>query len=138
MPKVGDKQFPYTEEGMVAAQAEAQATGLPIEEDDMAAELPQEETEVAEEEVPQEEPTEQAEPLKEDLLNQVYEVVFGSPFEPGNEDAEEQMSILSDLLASDPKLTAMLNSGELTISQFAVELYRMMEDKRAAQAQAAQ
>jgi hypothetical protein len=30
----------------------------------------------------------------------------------------------------------MLNSGELTISQFAVELYRMMEDKRAAQAQA--
>ena len=55
MPKVGDKQFPYPEECMAAAQAESEATGLPIEEDDMASELPQEEMMEAPEEAPEEE-----------------------------------------------------------------------------------
>ena len=31
---------------------------------------------------------------------------------------------------ADPKLSEMLSSGEMTISQFAVELYRTMEQKR--------
>ena len=31
MPKVGDKHFPYTEEGMRMAEEYSQMTGLPIE-----------------------------------------------------------------------------------------------------------
>ena len=31
MPKVGDKEFPYDEEGLAAAEAEAARTGLPVE-----------------------------------------------------------------------------------------------------------
>lgn len=129
MPKVGDKQFPYTEEGMAAAQAESEATGLPIEEDDMASELPQEEME--QEEQPQEEPEQPAGELpSEEIISQVYEVVFGSPYDPSAEDAEEQMGLLQNILIADPKLSEMLSSGEMTISQFAVELYRTMEQKR--------
>ena len=130
MPKVGDKQFPYTEEGMAAAQAESEATGLPIEEDDMASELPQEEMMEAPEEAPEEEM--QGELPSDDIINQVYEVVFGSAYQEGKEDADEQMSALRDILSSDPKLSSMLSSGEMTMSDFAVKLYRMMDDKQAA------
>ena len=129
MPKVGDKQFPYTEEGIAAAQAESEATGLPIEEDDMTSELPQEEIEAVEEEAPQEEA--EAAPLSEEILTKVFEVVFGEPFDSGDEDAQEQMQLLSSLLATDPELSAKLDSGELTISEFAIQLYRTMEEKRA-------
>ena len=30
MPKVGDKEFPYTPEGMAAAKAESQNMGIPV------------------------------------------------------------------------------------------------------------
>jgi hypothetical protein len=133
MPKVGDKEFPYTEEGMAAAQAEAEATGLPIEEDDMASQLPQEEIEseepAAEEMV--EEPQEGSLP-SEEIISEVYNVVFGDAFNPGDENSEEQMEMLKSILSADPKLSQMLSSGEMTISDFAVNLYRMMDDKRAA------
>ena len=52
MPKVGDKEFPYDEEGMAAADAEAALTGLPVEDvgegdqanmlDQIMAQLPEE------------------------------------------------------------------------------------------------
>ena len=41
------------------------------------------------------------------------------------------MQLLSSLLATDPELSAKLESGELTISEFAIQLYRTMEEKRA-------
>ena len=58
--------------------------------------------------------------------------MFGSAYQEGEEDAEEQMSALRDILSSDPKLSSMLSSGEMTMSDFAVKLYRMMDDKQAA------
>jgi len=133
MPKVGDKEFPYTEEGMAAAQAEAEATGLPIEEDDMASQLPQEEIESEEPaaEEMMEEPQEGSLP-SEEIISEVYSVVFGDAFNPGDENSEEQMEMLKSILSADPKLSQMLSSGEMTISDFAVNLYRMMDDKRAA------
>ena len=133
MPKVGDKEFPYTEEGMAAAQAEAEATGLPIEEDDMASQLPQEEIESEEPaaEEMMEEPQEGSLP-SEEIISEVYNVVFGDVFNPGDENSEEQMEMLKSILSADPKLSQMLSSGEMTISDFAVNLYRMMDDKRAA------
>jgi hypothetical protein len=118
---------------MAAAQAEAEATGLPIEEDDMASQLPQEEIESEEPaaEEMMEEPQEGSLP-SEEIISEVYSVVFGDAFNPGDENSEEQMEMLKSILSADPKLSQMLSSGEMTISDFAVNLYRMMDDKRAA------
>ncbi len=138
MPKVGDKQFPYTEEGMAAAEAEAAATGLEIEADDAASQLPQEEMmdapeeEVAEEAV--EETEEPAEMPDEAVMGQLFEVVFGTAFDADNPEAQEQMQQLMDILSADPRLTAALASGELSVSEFAIQLYRVMEEKRATRA----
>ena len=125
MPRVGDKEFPYTEEGMAAAEAEAAATGLEIEADDAASQLPQEEIAPPEEEVPEEAAEDEA------IMGQLFEVVFGAAYDPDSPEAQEQMQQLTDLLSSDPRLTAALASGELSVSEFAIQLYRVMEEKRA-------
>ena len=140
MPRVGDKEFPYTEEGMAAAEAEAAATGLEIEIDDAASQLPQEEIAPPEEEVLEEaveeteEPAEPAEMPDEAIMGQLFEVVFGATYDPDSPEAQEQMQQLMDLLSSDPRLTAALASGELSVSEFAIQLYRVMEEKRATRA----
>jgi len=134
MPRVGDKEFPYTEEGMAAAEAEAAATGLEIEADDAASQLPQEEIAPPEEEVAEEAVEETEEPAEmpdEAVMGQLFEVVFGTAFDADNPEAQEQMQQLMDLLSSDPRLTAALASGELSVSEFAIQLYRVMEEKRA-------
>jgi len=134
MPRVGDKEFPYTEEGMAAAEAEAAATGLEIEIDDAASQLPQEEIAPPEEEVAEEVVEETEEPAEmpdEAVMGQLFEVVFGTAFDADNPEAQEQMQQLMDLLSSDPRLTAALASGELSVSEFAIQLYRVMEEKRA-------
>ena len=137
MPKVGDKEFPYTEEGMAAAEAEAAATGLEIEIDDAASQLPQEEIAPPEEEVLEEAVEETEEPAEmpdEAIMGQLFEVVFGTAYDPDSPEAQEQMQQLMDLLSSDPRLTAALASGELSVSEFAIQLYRVMEEKRATRA----
>ena len=134
MPRVGDKEFPYTEEGMAAAEAEAAATGLEIEIDDAASQLPQEEIAPPEEEVLEEAVEETEEPAEmpdEAIMGQLFEVVFGTAYDPDSPEAQEQMQQLMDLLSSDPRLTAALASGELSVSEFAIQLYRVMEEKRA-------
>ena len=137
MPRVGDKEFPYTEEGMAAAEAEAAATGLEIEIDDAASQLPQEEIAPPEEEVLEEAVEETEEPAEmpdEAIMGQLFEVVFGTAYDPDSPEAQEQMQQLMDLLSSDPRLTAALASGELSVSEFAIQLYRVMEEKRAVRA----
>lgn len=137
MPRVGDKEFPYTEEGMAAAEAEAAATGLEIEIDDAASQLPQEEIAPPEEEVLEEAVEETEEPAEmpdEAIMGQLFEVVFGTAYDPDSPEAQEQMQQLMDLLSSDPRLTAALASGELSVSEFAIQLYRVMEEKRATRA----
>ena len=134
MPRVGDKEFPYTEEGMAAAEAEAAATGLEIEIDDAASQLPQEEIAPPEEEVLEEAVEETEDPAEmpdEAIMGQLFEVVFGAAYDPDSPEAQEQMQQLMDLLSSDPRLTAALASGELSVSEFAIQLYRVMEEKRA-------
>ena len=134
MPRVGDKEFPYTEEGMAAAEAEAAATGLEIEADDAASQLPQEEIAPPEEEALEEAVEETEEPAEmpdEAIMGQLFEVVFGAAYDPDSPEAQEQMQQLTDLLSSDPRLTAALASGELSVSEFAIQLYRVMEEKRA-------
>ena len=137
MPRVGDKEFPYTEEGMAAAEAEAAATGLEIEIDDAASQLPQEEIAPPEEEMLEEAVEETGEPAEmpdEAIMGQLFEVVFGAAYDPDSPEAQEQMQQLMDLLSSDPRLTAALASGELSVSEFAIQLYRVMEEKRATRA----
>ena len=140
MPRVGDKEFPYTEEGMAAAEAEAAATGNPHGGVDEAAVLEQllEElpTEVPEEEGALEEALAEAEPeaemeLPEDMpdeetVMQIFEEVFGSAFDDNSPEDIQKLEFILQELAVDPELVAGLASGEISISEFAIQLYRKM------------
>jgi len=105
MPKVGEKEFEYDEEGMAEAEAEAAATGQDVE---------------------------QAEPVlpDKDTLVEVFEVVAGEPLDESDEAHVEIMQQIVLLLAQDPELSEALASGEMTVSEFAINLYREMEGQQ--------
>ena len=102
MPKVGDKEFEYDEEGMAAAEAEAAKSGQDVE---------------------------QAEPVlpDKDTLIEIFEVVAGEPLDENDEAHAEIMQQIVILLGQDPELSGALASGEMTVSEFAIQLYRDME-----------
>ena len=102
MPKVGDKEFEYDEEGMAAAEAEAAKSGQDVE---------------------------QAEPVlpDKDTLIEIFEVVAGEPLDENDEAHAEIMQQRVILLGQDPELSGALASGEMTGSEFAIQLYRDME-----------
>jgi|TARA_R100000482_G_C5129197_1_gene150731 hypothetical protein len=138
MPKVGDKEFPYTEEGMAAAEAEAAAMEQPAMDEaamleQLLNELP---TEVPDEEGALEEAMAEAEPeaemeLPEDMpeeetVMQIFEEVFGNAFDDSSPEDIQKLEFILMELASDPELVAGLSSGEISISEFAIQLYRKM------------
>jgi len=138
MPRVGDKEFPYTEEGMAAAEAEAAAMEQPAMDEaamleQLLNELP---TEVPDEEGALEEAMAEAEPeaemeLPEDMpeeetVMQIFEEVFGNAFDDSSPEDIQKLEFILMELASDPELVAGLSSGEISISEFAIQLYRKM------------
>ena len=138
MPRVGDKEFPYTEEGMAAAEAEAAAMEQPAMDEaavleQLLEELP---TEVPDEEGALEEAMAEAEPeaemaLPEDMpdeqtVMQVFEEVFGNAFDDNSPEDIQKLEFILQELAVDPELAAGLASGEVSISEFAIQLYRKM------------
>jgi len=149
MPKVGEKEFPYTEEGMAAAEAEAAAMEQPAMDEvamleQLLNELP---TEVPDEEGALEEAMAEAEPeaemeLPEDMpeeetVMQIFEEVFGNAFDDSSPEDIQKLEFILMELASDPELVAGLSSGEISISEFAIQLYRKMSGEgEAAPAQA--
>jgi len=102
MPKVGKKEFEYDEEGIAAAEAEAANTGQDVE---------------------------QAEPVLPDkeTLVEIFEVVTGEPLDENDEEHVAMMQQIVILLSQDPELSAALASGEMSVSEFAIKLYRDME-----------
>tara|TARA_R100000234_G_C4940538_1_gene152743 strand:+ start:118 stop:594 length:477 start_codon:yes stop_codon:yes gene_type:complete len=138
MPRVGDKEFPYTEEGMAAAEAEAATMEQPAMDEaamleQLLNELP---TEVPDEEGALEEAMAEAEPeaemeLPEDMpeeetVMQIFEEVFGNAFDDSSPEDIQKLEFILMELASDPELVAGLSSGEISISEFAIQLYRKM------------
>lgn len=144
MPKVGDKEFPYDEEGIAAAEAEAARTGLPVDNtgegdqatmiDEIMAQLPEEGEEPPAEPAGAEVPAEAMEevldaeepaPLPDEgLMMQLFQVVYGADYDPSSPEDQQRMSEIQSVLESDPTMAEGLMSGDVSMTEFALRLYR--------------
>ena len=86
------------------------------------AELPEQQMEMAEQ------PMDQSEVIlpDKDKLVELFEVVTGEPLE-NDESHAEMMQQIVILLSQDPELSSALASGEMTVAEFALQLFREME-----------
>jgi len=144
MPKVGDKEFPYDEEGIAAAEAEAARTGLPVDNtgegdqatmiDEIMAQLPEEGEEPPAEPAGAEVPAEAMEevldaeepaPLPDEgLMMQLFQVVYGADYDPASPEDQQRMSEIQSVLEGDPAMAEGLMSGDVSMTEFALRLYR--------------
>ena len=152
MPKVGNKEFAYDEEGIAAAEAEAANTGEPTPNDSfmeaVTAGLSEAEnapTESAEGEVPQEaldemlaageqavteEAAEQGD--ADDVSIRLFNEVFGDQYNPEDGTHQEQMDQIQGLLAENPELAEKLSlppdhPDRVSDSEFAMMFFRGLE-----------
>ena len=145
MPKVGDKEFPYDEEGMAAADAEAALTGLPVEDvgegdqanmlDQIMAQLPEEGEEPPAEVAGAEVTTEAMDSMlnaeepettmpDEGLMMQLFQVVYGVDYDPASPQDQQRMAEIQSVLSSDPTMSEGLMSGDVSMTEFALQLFR--------------
>ena len=84
--------------------------------------------ELAPEEVALEEPaTEEGATLPDEgLMLQLFEVVFGAPFDPASPADQEKAQQIEAALAADPTMAEGLKSGDISMTEFAIQLYREM------------
>ncbi len=75
---------------------------------------------------------EQAEPVlpDKDTLVEIFEVVTGEPLDENDEAHAAMMQQIVILLSQDQELSKALASGEMTVSEFAIKLYRDMEKQQ--------
>jgi len=147
MPKVGEKEFEYDEEGVAAAEAEAANTGQAVENaevgggegpiggflaaiDASLAEAEKPSAEPVEGEAPQEEPVAST----EDVTARLFNEVFGEDFNPEDEIHLEQMEAIQDILQSDPELARRVSLPQdhpdsLSDSEFATIMFRGFEQE---------
>jgi len=132
MPKVGDKEFPYTEEGMAAAEAEAAAMEQPAMDEEAAleellAQIPMEGEEPPAEEAGEEMPDESPIVMPEaGTMAELFEVVFGDSFDAEDPSDAERMSQVESMLASDPVLAEAVAAGEVSLTEVALQFYRAL------------
>ena len=124
MPEVKGKDFPYTPEGIAAAEAEAAAI------DQATQDLPNQNTpadaaEMAAAEMPTVE-AEVGEPLDEAIMAQLFEALFAEAFDPDDPEAVEMMAQIQSFLDANPQVSSAIASGEVTLDQFALMLRRSM------------
>jgi len=132
MPKVGDKEFPYTEEGMAAAEAEAAAMEQPAMDEEAAleellAQIPMEGEEPPAEEAGEEMPDESPIVMPEaGTMAELFEVIFGDSFDAEDPSDAERMSQVESMLASDPVLAEAVAAGEVSLTEVALQFYRAL------------
>ena len=132
MPKVGDKEFPYTEEGMAAAEAEAAAMEQPAMDEEAAleellAQIPMEGEEPPAEEAGEEMPDESPIVMPEaGTMAELFEVIFGDSFDAEEPSDAERMSQVESMLASDPVLAEAVAAGEVSLTEVALQFYRAL------------
>jgi hypothetical protein len=87
------------------------------------ADLPEQQMEMAEQ------PMDQSEVIlpDKDKLVELFEVVTGEPLDENDEAHAEMMQQIVILLSQDPELSSALASGEMTVAEFALQLFREME-----------
>lgn len=132
MPRVGDKEFPYTEEGMAAAEAEAAAMEQPAMDEEAAleellAQIPMEGEEPPAEEAGEEMPDESPIVMPEaGTMAELFEVIFGDSFDAEDPSDAERMSQVESMLASDPVLAEAVAAGEVSLTEVALQFYRAL------------
>ena len=132
MPRVGDKEFTYTEEGMAAAEAEAAAMEQPAMDEEAAleellAQIPMEGEEPPAEEAGEEMPDESPIVMPEaGTMAELFEVIFGDSFDAEDPSDAERMSQVESMLASDPVLAEAVAAGEVSLTEVALQFYRAL------------
>ncbi len=130
MPKVGKKEFEYDEEGIAAAQAEAANTGQDVETDEASmidevlANLPEDDAPIPEAEAPIPVEEEQAPLPDEGILLQLYQVVHGAEYDPSSPEDQQKLQQIRSVLENDPAVAEGIASGDLSMTEFAIQLYR--------------
>ena len=152
MPKVGDKEFAYDEEGIAAAEAEAAKTEEPSPNDSFMeavtaglAEADKAPAEPAEGEIPQEAinqlldageqaVTEEAAAQGDvsDVPIRLFNELFGDRYNPEDVDHQEQMEQIQEVLDDNPGLLDKLSlprdhPDRVTDSEFAMMFFRGLE-----------
>ena len=129
MPKVAGQQYPYTPEGVAAAEAAAaelgeEETNADKVLDEIVGTLPEEGDDLSVEEIPEEviEPEEVQMPSDE-IIAELYETLYGEPFDE-SEEAQEQFQDLQVLLSEMPELAAAIAAGEISPSEAAIVIFR--------------
>ena len=132
MPRVGDKEFPYPEEGMAAAEAEAAAMEQPAMDEEapleeLLAQIPMEGEEPPAEEAGEEMPDESPIVMPEaGTMAELFEVIFGDSFDAEDPSDAERMSQVESMLASDPVLAEAVAAGEVSLTEVALQFYRAL------------
>tara|TARA_R100000005_G_C4929789_1_gene159315 strand:- start:65 stop:538 length:474 start_codon:yes stop_codon:yes gene_type:complete len=135
MPKVGDKKFKYDEEGIAAAQAEASNTGQGMETDEsnmideVLANLPEDGDPMESPEMETATPVEEAPtPLPDEgIVLQLFQVVYGTEYDPNSMEDQQKLQQIRSVLDSDPAMAQALASGDTSMTEFAIQLYRGQE-----------
>jgi hypothetical protein len=135
MPEVAGQDFPYTEEGVAAAEEaanEMQPEEQPIDEQSILAALMGEMPEMAEESVEEsvEEPSESSESTmpSSESMSQLFEVVFGDDFDASDEVDVAKMNDIQSFLAQDPVMAEAVAAGELGLTEVALKFYRSLSN----------
>jgi len=137
MPRVGQKEFPYDEEGIAAAEAEAAAMGQPVMDEEAALEELLAQIPMAGEEPPAEEPPaeEAGAELPEEspivmpeagAMAELFEVIFGDSFDAEDPNDAERMTQVEALLSADPVLAEAVAAGEISLTEVALQFYRAL------------
>ena len=120
MPKVGDKEYDYDEEGMEEAKAEAADSGQDVQMADdsfvvaieKAMEAPKEEPKEESEGEPKEESEgeskekSEGEPKEESKAAGLFMEVFGEEYDPEDEEHQEHMESISELMEANPEASS--------------------------------
>jgi len=132
MPKVGEKEFDYTPEGIAAAEAAAaEEPSADVMLDELVSDLPQEGDDLAIEVPPEpEEELEQSEEVQmpdDEVLAALFETVYGEALDE-SEGSQEQLQDLVELLEAMPELASAIAVGEISPSEAAILIFREAAD----------
>ena len=71
--------------------------------------------------------TEEATPMMgpdEGMMMQLYEIVYGGSYDPASPMDQQRLTQIEDILSNDPDAVEKLKSGELSMTEFAIRVYR--------------
>ena len=79
--------------------------------------------------------TEETTPVEvpdEGMMMQLFEIVHGGAYDASSPVDQQRLAQIESLLSQDPDLLGKLNSGEMSMTEFAIRVYRDSPDNPAA------